>query len=177
MDSLTHERSARRDLGIWLMLTVGLGFVAAGVSVAPQDNCNSAGACAPFLVPLAKWMGVFVTLMALGQLAANPRRGCRIDPETGDLIWFRNRTARHPGQAGRIPPARISRVTIRRTSDGADAISLHDLDDQRQPWFDAEVLPWPEDRWAQTLVARYPHIRLEISGQASRRKAVGDLPT
>ena len=164
MDRLDHERSARRDLGVWLMLAVGLGFLAAGLTVAPQENCNSAGDCAPWLVPVAKWMGVFVLLMGAGQLAANPRRGCRIDPETGDLIWWKNRNARHPGQEGRIAPAHISRLTIRHDSDGPDAISLYDQDGQRQFWFDAEVLPWPQDRWAKALVARHPHIRLEISG-------------
>lgn len=163
MDRLDHERSARRDLTVWLMLLVGVGFLAAGLTVAPEANCNSSGECAPWLVPVAKWMGVFVTLMALGQLAANPRRGCRIDPDTGDLIWWKNRARRHPGQGGRIAPAQISRLTIRHTDNGPDMISLYDQEGQRQPWFDAEVLPWPEERWAQRLVARHPHIRLEIT--------------
>ena len=159
-----YERSSRRDFGIWLMLAVGLGFIATGLTVAPQDNCTTDGDCAPWLVPVAKWMGVCVALIAFGQLAANTRRGCRIDPETGDLIWWKNRTATHDGQSGRIAPARISRLTIQRNSDGADAISLYDLEGQRQFWFDAEVLPWPEDRWARALVSRHPHIRLDISG-------------
>lgn len=159
-----YERASRRDLTLWLMLAVGLGFVATGLTLAPQDNCNSSGECAPWLVPVAKWMGLAVTLMAFGQLAANTSRGCRIDPDTGDLIWWKNRNARHPGHQGRIAPAEISRLTIRRNSDGDDSISLYDQQGQRQLWFDAEVLPWPQDRWAQALVARYPHIRLEITG-------------
>lgn len=164
MDRLTHERSARRDLGVWLMLVVGLGFLAAGLTVAPQENCNSAGECAPWLVPLAKWMGLCVTLMGAGQLAANPRRGCRIDPETGDLVWWKNRNARHPGQEGRIAPARIACLAIRHDSDSPAAISLYDQQGQRQIWFDVEVLPWPPEDWARALVTRYPHIRLAISG-------------
>lgn len=164
MDRLDHERSARRDPTVWLMLLVGLAFLAAGFTVAPQDNCNSAGECAPWLVPVAKWMGVFVTLMGAGQLAANPRRGCRIDPATGDLIWWKNRSARHAGQEGRIDPARIGRLAIRHDSDSPAAIRLYDQQGRRLRSFGAEVLPTPTEAWARALVARYPHIRLEISG-------------
>ncbi|WP_151719244.1 hypothetical protein [Gemmobacter serpentinus] len=164
LKSLDYERSARRDLTVWLMLLVGLGFLAAGLSVVPEENCNAAGECAPWLVPVAKWMGAGFALMAAGQLLANPTRGCRIDPESGDLIWWKNRNAAFPGQAGRIAPAQIARITLRRVSEGDDAISLFDQDGQRQFWFDAEVLPWPQDRWLKALVARHPHIKLEISG-------------
>ena len=159
-----YERSSRRDFGIWLMLAVGLGFIATGLTVAPQDNCTTDGDCAPWLVPVAKWMGVCVALIAFGQLAANTRRGCRIDPETGDLIWWKNRTATHDGRSGRIHPARISRVVIRSHSgDDPPMISLHDLDGQRQPWFDEWVLPSNVEGWARALVVRYPHIRLDRS--------------
>lgn len=157
-----YERSARTDLRVWMMFVVGLGFLAAGLTVDPADNCSEDGRdCAPWLVPIAKWMGVIVALMGAGQLAANTRRGSRIDPETGDLLWWQNRTATHSRQEGRIHPSQISRIRIARSDDGADQISLFDLEGNRQFWFDAEVIPWPQDRWIARFAAEWPHIRVE----------------
>lgn len=156
-----YERSARLDLRVWMLLLVGVGFLAAGLTVDPATNCSSDGECAPWLVPVAKWMGVVVTLMGGGQLAANTRRGSRIDPETGDLLWWQNRTARSARQEGRIHPSQISRIRIARNSDGDDHISLYDLEGNRQPWFDAEVIPWPQDRWVARFAAHWPQIRVE----------------
>lgn len=155
------ERSARRDLRVWLMFLVGLGFLAAGLTVDPASNCGADGECAPWLVPVAKWMGAIVTLAGAGQLVANTRRGSRIDPASGDLLWWQNRTAQSSRREGRIHPSQISRIRISRNSDGDDHISLYDLQGNRQPWFDAEVIPWPQDRWIARFAAEWPQIVVE----------------
>ena len=156
-----YERSARLDLRVWLMFLVGLGFFATGTIVDPAANCSSDGDCAPWLVPVAKWLGVAFALMGAGQLAANPRRGSRLDPVTGDLLWWQGRTGRFANRQGRIHPTQISRIRIARNSDGDDSISLFDLQGNRQPWFDAEVIPWPQDRWIARFTAHWPHIVVE----------------
>jgi hypothetical protein len=112
-------------------------------------------------VTVAKWLGFFVTLMGAGQLPANTRRGSRIDPETGELTWWQNRTARSSRQEGRIHPTRISRIRIKRNSDGDDQISLFDLQGNRQPWFDAAVIPWPQEQWITRFAAEWPQIEVE----------------
>jgi hypothetical protein len=163
-DLKPFETSGRRDPIVWLLLWVGLIFAAFGFAVTPGGPCISVADCMPWPAFVAKWAGALVMLVAFGQMVANKQRGCRIDPESGDLIWWKNRSATHDGQSGRIHPARISRLAILYDSDGAAEISLQDLDGQRQPWFDTEVLPLNVEGWARALVARYPHIRLEISG-------------
>ena len=155
------ERSARRDLRHWMMFALGVAFLFAGLTVDPAANCSSDGECAPWLVRVAKWVGFFVTLMGAGQILTNTRRGSRIDPETGELTWWQNRTARSSRQEGRIHPTRISRIRIKRNGDGDDHISLFDLEGNRQFWFDAEVIPWPQDRWIAQFAAAWPHIVVE----------------
>lgn len=51
-----------------------------------------------------------------------------------------------------------------RESEQEDQIHLYDFDGVRQHYFDAEVIPWPYDKWAMKLAARWPHIQVEISG-------------
>lgn len=115
---LSYERSARSDLTAWYMLLVGAGSLFAAFTVDPLENCNSVGECAPWLVPIAGIMGACATAMALGRLLANPRRGYGIDPETGNLFWWKGRTAKHEGDTGSVHTAQIVsiRVDLRRLS-------------------------------------------------------------
>ncbi|QGP80867.1 hypothetical protein [Sphingobium sp. CAP-1] len=159
-DHLFYERSARGSARYWAMLAVGLAFAWAGSSIDPLTNCSEDGECAPWLVPLAKWMGIVFAAAAAGHLWVNPRRGSAIDPESGDLLWWQNRLAGSPGDYGRIHPSRIGRIRILSDSD-SDSIHLYDLDGARLPYFDTEVIPWPYDRWAARLAAQWPHIRVE----------------
>ncbi len=155
-----YERSARRDLRYWAMLLVGLGFAWAGSTIDPATNCDSSGECAPWLVPIAKWIGIGFSMSALGMLWVNPRRGSRIAPETGELTWWKNSVS-SGGDKGQIHPERIGRIRIVSQSDGDDEVHLYDLDGQRQPHFDCEVIPWPYERWARALGAAWPHIVVE----------------
>lgn len=156
------ERSARRDLRIWLILAVGLAFTSAGALVDPAGNCDEAGNCAPWLVPVAYWMGIGATLMGLGILWANPRRGSLFDPLTGDLLWWQRRIGTRGGDEGRIHPSRISRLLIERQSESVDAVHLYDLESERLAYFDSEVIPWKHERWAESLKQAWPHIIVEI---------------
>lgn len=163
MNDLDHECTARRDPRVWLLVLVGAGFVVAGFSIAPATNCSPSGDCAPWLVWLTRGLGALALLGGLWQLIDNPRRGCRIDTETGDLIWWQNRSGARSGLGGRIAPARIHRIDIRNDREGPDALRLFDERGQVLPWFDAEVVPPPPEAWAQRLAARYPHILVEVS--------------
>lgn len=159
-----YERSARTDLRIWLMLAVGLGFAWAGSTIDPATNCDESGECAPWLVPVAQWMGYAFSLAGFGVLWANPRRGSRIDPVTGDLIWWQGRVGSGAGDEGRIHPSQIGRIRIVRESESEDQLHLYDRAGERQPYFDAEVVPWRSEQWAERLVREWPHILLEVEG-------------
>jgi len=157
---LPFERSARRGLTAWAMLLVGGMFVFAAYTVDPLNNCDESGDCAPWLVPVAGIIGWCATAMALGLLLANPRRGYAIDAATGDLLWWKNRTACSDGDTGRIPPSQI--VTIRLDLRGEnDSLSLYGADGERLAYFDEELVSWPYDRWAERFQRIYPHIRID----------------
>jgi hypothetical protein len=95
---------------------------------------------------------------------ANTSRGSRLDPATGDLVWWQNRTRKHAGEHGRIHPSQIGRIRLTKESERADTVHLYNLEGVRQPYFDAEVIPTAIEKWAGRLVARWPHIRFEIIG-------------
>ena len=52
-------------------------------------------------------------------------------------------------------------LRIVRQEDNGDAVHLYDRAGDRLSWFDEEVIPWPYDRWAVRLAARWPHIEVE----------------
>lgn len=157
-----YERSARRGFQYWAMLCVGAMFLYAGATIEPSTNCSSDGECAPWLVPVAWLMGAAITAMALGYLWANPNRGSRIDAGTGDLIWWQNRIGKTGGDEGRIAPADISRILIVRQSESDDDVHLYNRGGERQAYFDAEVISWPYEKWAERLAYRWPHIIVEV---------------
>jgi len=159
---LQFEVSARRDLRWLLLLVVAIGFVWAGFTVDPLDNCSSDGECAPILVPIAAGIGLLALLAALATLSANPSRGSRVDLASGDMVWWQGRTLRHAGDHGQTNAAQISRIMIQRDSDSADAVHIYDLAGVRIAYLDEEVIPWRQEDWAAKLVAAWPHIGLEI---------------
>jgi hypothetical protein len=157
----TFERSARKGLLAWASLLIGAVFIYAAYTVDPQKNCDETGReCAPWLVPIAGIMGWCITAMALGQLWANPRRGYAIDPESGELVWWKNRTSRSEGDMGRIHPTQIVSIRINRLQED-ESISLIGEDGERFAYFDEELVPWPYDRWAEQFQSAYPHIRID----------------
>jgi hypothetical protein len=161
-DLLAYSRSARTDVRPWAMFIIGAIFVLTSLSIDPQTNCNDAGECAPWLVPIAFVMGAAVGLSGLGMLLANPNRGSRIDPDSGELIWWQNRFGTAGGDEGRIHPSEISRIRIVKMSDGSDEVHLYDRAGARQYYFDEEVIGWDQERWAKAMTEHWPHIRVEI---------------
>jgi hypothetical protein len=160
-DPLTYHAHARRDLRPWGMFVIGAVFAYAGWTVDPLDNCNDSGECAPWLVPLAFVLGAGLGLAGLAQLLANPQRGSRIDPATGHLTWWQNRTATHAGDHGHIAPTQIGLIRVVPQDDSADAVHLYDLAGERQHFFDEEVIGDPR-AWAQAMKQRWPHIRVRL---------------
>lgn len=161
-DPLQRSYSARTDVRVWGMALVGLAFVFAGATVDPAANCSEGGECAPWLVPLAFVLGLVFAAAGIGQLIVNPRRGSMIDPATGDLVWWQNRTSRHAGDHGRIAPASLSRVRIDTRDEGSDAIHLYDRNGERLAYFDEEVIGHDPQGWAAAMQARWPHLTIEI---------------
>ena len=161
---LTYTLSARQFVRALCMVLMGAVFVWAALSVDPQKNCNDSGECAPWLIPIAFVMGGLIGLGGLGQLLANPNRGSRIDPETGDLIWWQNRFGASGGDEGRINPAQIRLIRIRKMDEASDQIHLYDQNEDRLFYFDEEVVPSDLEGWAAAMVERWPHIRIETLG-------------
>ncbi|MFT3986244.1 hypothetical protein [Aestuariivirga sp.] len=159
--SFSFERSARSDFRIWLMLLVGIGFFWAGITVDPDTNCDDSGNCAPWLVPVAKWMGAVFATMGLCALWVNPRRGSCIDAASGHLRWWQSRAPGFSNMEGSIVPSRIGRIVIVNKSEGDDKAYLYDLDGASQAHFSGECIPWPYQNWARRLAAQWPHILVE----------------
>ncbi len=157
-----YKRTARTSFWPWAMLAVGIAFAYLGSTIDPARNCDESGNCAPWLVPIGYVMGIGLILMSVGPLWANPTSGSYIDPETGDLIWWKNRNPKVAGDSGRLHPSRIGRIRIVRLSERADEVHLYDIYGALQPWFDAEVIPFNQEKWAKRLIAAWPHIQLDI---------------
>lgn len=162
-DPFGCQRSARTEVRFWALLIVGLVFSYAGFTVDPESNCVAGGSCAPWLVPVATVIGLGAVAIGLGTLIANPRRGCRYDEALGELLWWQNRTLVHPGDEGRIAPADIGTIRIIRDSDYTE-VHVYDHAGARLPYLDSEVIPWPYERWAERMIARWPHIDLVVEG-------------
>lgn len=163
LSDLDFERSARRDYRFWLVLALGALFLLAGVTADPTTNCSEGGECAPWLVPIAAVIGLGAMAMGAGALTANVSRGCRYDPLTRELSWWQGRRRGRGGESGRIAVDEIGVVRLQTDSDSS-AISLYDRRGERLPWFDAEVVPWPHERWVEKLLREAPAIRVERNG-------------
>jgi hypothetical protein len=95
-------------------------------------------------------------------LIANPRRGSRIDPETGALLWWQNRVGTAYGDEGMIDPHDIGSIRIVKQSEGSDEVHLYDRSGVRQFYFDEEVIPTDHEGWIKALTEKWPHISVEI---------------
>ncbi|MEO8650947.1 MAG: hypothetical protein ABI391_01515 [Hyphomicrobiaceae bacterium] len=156
------ERSARRDIRWWGMFLVGSIMCYGASTIESAQNCDESGRdCAPWLVPFVMVVGGVFGLLGAARLVANHRNGSRIDPATGDLIWWQGRYGTGGGNEGRIHPSRIGRISIVSQSDDMDEVQLYDLDGERQPYFDGEVIPVPFEGWARQLAEKWPNIQVE----------------
>lgn len=157
---MVHQMSGRKDFRMYALLGVGLVFVYGGATIDPATNCSSDGECAPWLIPIAFWMGVIATLGGVANLVRNPRRGSRINKRTGELVWWDevHSTALHSMKLADVSVIRINRDSELKT------VQLFNQHGELMPFAGSEVTPWPYDDWAIGVAKLYPHIRVEVAG-------------
>jgi hypothetical protein len=148
---MVHQTSGRRDFRMYGLLGVGLVFVYGGATIDPATNCSSGGECAPWLVPVAFWMGVLATLGGGAALLRNPRRGSRINQRWDEA---------HSPDVRSLKLADVAVIRIDASSD-TSTVMLFDRRGELMPYAGAEVTPWPFADWAHGVAKRYPHIRVE----------------
>ena len=154
---MVHQTSGRRDIRMYGLLGVGLVFVYAGATIDPATNCSSGGECAPWLVPVAFWMGVLATLGGAAALLRNPRRGSRINQRTGELMWW------DETHSPDVRSLKLADVAVIRTDTSTDTstVMLFDRQGELMPYAGADVTPGPYPKWAHGVAKLYPHIRVE----------------
>jgi hypothetical protein len=156
---MVHQTSGRRDFRFYGLLAVGLVFVYAGATVDPATNCSSGGECAPWLVPIAFWMGVIASLGGAAGILRNPRRGSRINARTGELEWW---DEVHSPEIRSLRLSDVSAIHVDPSSD-ASTVRLLDAKGDLMPFPGVEVMPWRFEDWARGVAKIYPHIRLDVA--------------
>lgn len=156
---MVHQTSGRKDFRLYALLAFGLVFAFAGATIDPATNCDESGACAPWLVPVAFWMGVLATVGGLTGIVRDFRRGSRINVRTGELVWWNEI---HPSASGSL---KLSDVAIIRVDASSESTTVMLLDGQGQllPFAGVEVLPGRLEQWARGVAKLQPHIRVELA--------------
>lgn len=157
--AMTHQVSGRTDVRFYALLAFGLVFVYAGAVVDPATNCSEDGECAPWLVPVAFWMGVVASLAGLAGIIRNPRRGSRINTRTGELVWWNEA---HSTETRSLHLAAVATIRVDTRSD-TSTLRLYDRQDMLLPFAGAEVVPWRLEEWARGVQKLHPHIRVELA--------------
>lgn len=155
---MVHQVSGRWDFRFYLLLAFGLVFAFAGATIDPATNCSEDGECAPWLVPVAFWMGVIASLGGVMGILRNPRRGSRINAETGELVWW------NEARAKELRSMKLADVSVIRvdTSSDSSTVKLLDAKGELMPFEGAEVVPWRLEDWARGVAKLYPHIRVDV---------------
>ncbi len=156
---LIHQTSGRRDFKLYAVLAVGLVFVFAGATIEPARNCSEDGECAPWLVPLAFWLGALASLLGAMGLIRNPRRGSRINARTGELMWWNEV---HASASGSLNLADVSVIRVDTSSDSA-SVQLLNGKGEVMHFGGVDVVPWRLEAWARGVARLQPHIRVELS--------------
>jgi len=156
---LIHQTSGRRDFKLYAVLAVGLVFVFAGATIEPARNCSEDGECAPWLVPLAFWLGALASLLGAMGLIRNPRRGSRINARTGELMWWNEV---HASASGSLNLADVSVIRVDTSSDSA-SVQLLNGKGEVMHFGGVDVVPWRLEAWARGVAKLQPHILVELS--------------
>ena len=160
MKKLQYSTSARRDIRTWMILLVGLGFLAAGATVDPATNCDASGrSCAPWLIPVAFWMGVVGTSMGLGLLAFNRRWGSRLDLAQRRLSWWDSAVS---GDPHHISLDDVARIKVQKGGESSDRMFFYDRTNHLIRFPEERGVPYDAERWARDLAMLYPHIVVEV---------------
>ena len=162
MRKLRQTSNSRRDVRVYGMLLVGAMFVYAGLTLDPASNCDASGRqCAPWLVPVAFFMGVVFAGSALAMLVHVRRWGSRLDLEARTLWWWDDEIA--PGEHA-IALDRIARIRVLRADESDDRILLYDHDDAPLRFPSERGVPYDAIEWARDLAGPCPHIRVDVEG-------------
>lgn len=156
---MVYQTSGRKDFRLYAVLCVGLVFVFAGATIDPATNCDESGECAPWLVPVAFWMGVVASLAGLTGIVRNFRRGSRINARTGELHWWNEV---HESASGSLNLADVSVIRVDTSSDSS-TVKLLDGKGGLLPFAGTEVLPSRLEQWARSVSKMQPHIVVELA--------------
>lgn len=156
---MIHQTSGRKDFRLYAVLAVGLVFVFAGATIDPATNCDASGECAPWLVPVAFWMGVFAALAGAIGLIRDLRRGSGVNARTGELMWWNEI---HSSASGSLNLADVSIIRVDTSSDSS-TIKLLGGKGETLPFGGVEVVPWKLEEWARGVARLQPHIRVELA--------------
>lgn len=156
---MIHQTSGRKDFRLYAILAIGLVFIFAGATIDPATNCDDSGECAPWLVPVAFWMGVLASMAGLMGLIRNPRRGSRINARTGELMWWNEI---HTSASGSLNLADVSVIRVDTSSDSS-TVKLLGGQGELLPFGGVEVVPWRLEEWARGVARLQPHIRVELA--------------
>lgn len=158
--TLDSSTSARRAPTTYLLLLLGLVFAYGGATIDPASNCDESGReCAPWLVPVAFWVGVVTTLMAAALWLHNPRWGLRVDTVERRLYWWDGRIG-----AGlrSVSLDELASIRLASLDDERDVLHFEDGQGQRLPAPSTDLLPANRERWLQALQQRFPHLRVAV---------------
>lgn len=156
---MVYQTSGRKDFRLYAVLAFGLVFVFAGATIDPATNCDESGECAPWLVPVAFWMGVLASLAGLTGIVRNFRRGSRINARTGELHWWNEV---HASASGSLNLADVSVIRVDTSSDSS-TVKLLDGEGGLLPFAGTEVLPSRLEQWARGVSKMQPHIVVELA--------------
>jgi hypothetical protein len=156
---MIHQTSGRRDFKVYAVLAVGLVFVFAGATIDPATNCDASGECAPWLVPVAFWLGALASLSGAMGLIRNPRRGSRINARTGELMWWNEI---HASASGSLNLADVAIIRVDASSDSS-TVKLLNGKGELMPFGGVEVVPWRLEAWARGVAKIQPHILVELA--------------
>ena len=160
MKKFEYSTSARRDVRTYLILLVSLGFLWAGATVNPESNCDASGReCAPWLIPVALWMGGVGTAMGLGFLAFNRKRGSRLDMAQRRLFWWDSLVS---ADTHGIALDEVARIRVQQHSESSDLIFLYDHENALIRFPEERAIPYSPAQWARDLAIHFPHITVEI---------------
>lgn len=154
-----HQTSGRRDFRLYAVLAVGLVFVCAAANIDPATNCDDSDECAPWLVPVAFWLGAIASLLGAAGLIRNPHRGSRINARTGELMWWNEV---HASASGSLNLADIAIIRVDTSSDSS-TVKLLNGQGELVPFGGVEVVPWRLEEWARGVARLQPHIRVELA--------------
>lgn len=155
---MLHQTSGRKDFRFYAVLAVGLVFAFAGATIDPATNCDGSE-CAPWLVPVAFWMGVIAAVSGAVGLIRDPRRGSRINARTGELMWWNEV---HASASGSLNLADVSIIRVDTSSDSS-TVQLLGEKGELLPFGGVEVVPWKLEEWARGVARLQPHIRVVLA--------------